>query len=514
MTDTKVPLKFKNQQAAIRSASNIYTGPYVVIREYVSNAIDAGAGVVEITIDPANKRIYIQDDGTGMTREKLMRVPQELGETEKTVADIGEMAIGMLSFNGIGGSLDLITKVPENGHYCKLNIQKGGNHARICDITEQEISRQYGGTAFKNGTRICIQNVTPKAIEALQPAKLRRELAKAYDPMFRHGKVVMTVTSTDKAGQTKENYVESIVYPGPRILEEILQLQDGTGKQRMFTTRQGQKFPAELDMCIHLNPAGTNETIGVYHKGVRVACLNELLSDEVYCSGKLTGTINENFLSQNQSKTSYSNDDRMEVFIDELKLYKPVLKERMSEAMEEIKVQEENNLSKEFDKVLAKAYDQLPSIVPKPVPPVVVPPVGRTKKTDGKKHKPKSPYPINFTPFDIAEQQSRVKFDPVYRHVVINNAHPDYVRFVIKGQDNREKKLYVASQIAKGAAIGDYLRNYNKEEQIKKPVLEVPKQISFSDAQLILERESQIFGVMSKMIGVVKKLRGGKADEN
>lgn len=84
--------------------SALYSDPIVVFREYVQNSVDSFVLVqdtnreleVSITVDLQNRHIKIDDNGSGIPREKFQSIMLSLGKSEKT-GDVGQ-----IGFRGIG----------------------------------------------------------------------------------------------------------------------------------------------------------------------------------------------------------------------------------------------------------------------------------------------------------------------------------------------------------------------------------------------------------------------------
>lgn len=107
------------QDMAVEALANVYSPDYrmtAVIREYVSNAIDANreAGVGEpVTLDISTfprtqrERITVTDQGSGMDRETLERVYVHISLSGKRDSEsaIGGFGIGAKSAHSLGGTL-------------------------------------------------------------------------------------------------------------------------------------------------------------------------------------------------------------------------------------------------------------------------------------------------------------------------------------------------------------------------------------------------------------------------
>jgi hypothetical protein len=116
-----------------RVTDGIYRQPASALRELISNAWDVDASNVSILTDaPRFSRIYVRDDGRGMTHSALTRLLKniggsakrrnegiELGITNRTDSDltplgrplIGKIGIGLFSISQLSRRFQIITKV-------------------------------------------------------------------------------------------------------------------------------------------------------------------------------------------------------------------------------------------------------------------------------------------------------------------------------------------------------------------------------------------------------------------
>lgn len=75
--------------------TGMYTDPFVIYREYIQNAadsideaiqsktIDKSQALIKVIIDPANHKIIIEDNGTGLTSESAYKILSDIGNSQK-----------------------------------------------------------------------------------------------------------------------------------------------------------------------------------------------------------------------------------------------------------------------------------------------------------------------------------------------------------------------------------------------------------------------------------------------
>lgn len=103
-------------------AEELVSDPNVAVMEFVKNAYDADAVVVDIWFDlfedPANARLIVADDGSGITKSDFERNWMHPGYSEKVRAGptsrnripVGEKGLGRLAAGRLGETLDVYTR--------------------------------------------------------------------------------------------------------------------------------------------------------------------------------------------------------------------------------------------------------------------------------------------------------------------------------------------------------------------------------------------------------------------
>ena len=95
-----------------------YTDPFSIYREYLQNAADsisvctqADSGVVDITLMPAEKRIFIRDNGSGLSYEQARNELIPIAKSSKRGKGFrGFRGIGRLSGLAFGNAVTFLTR--------------------------------------------------------------------------------------------------------------------------------------------------------------------------------------------------------------------------------------------------------------------------------------------------------------------------------------------------------------------------------------------------------------------
>jgi hypothetical protein len=185
-----------------RVTDGIYREPYAALREVISNAWDADANEVTILTDaPRFSRIYIRDDGMGMTHETLSRLLHHIGGSAKrtkigadlrvTAEDdrdkspggrmlIGKIGIGLFSVSQLSRRFKIVTKVQGEPYrlIAEVSLRPYSEDAVGPDDDEDAsfvngevfILRERASDVEAHGTDLILDDIKPGVREILRSA--------------------------------------------------------------------------------------------------------------------------------------------------------------------------------------------------------------------------------------------------------------------------------------------------------------------------------------------------------
>lgn len=185
-----------------RVTDGIYRQPASALRELISNAWDADAANVTILTDaPRFSRIYVRDDGAGMTHESLSRLLKniggsakrreegsELGITSEADVDrtpggrllIGKIGIGLFSISQLSRQFQIITKVKGTDYRLLAEIRLRAYSEDSDDVEadnddlisgEVLIRREKSEDRDAHGTDIILDDIKPPVRDILRSAE-------------------------------------------------------------------------------------------------------------------------------------------------------------------------------------------------------------------------------------------------------------------------------------------------------------------------------------------------------
>lgn len=192
-----------------RVTDGIYRQPASALRELISNAWDADANQVTILTDaPRFSRIYVRDDGSGMSYETLSRLVHSIGgsakrreegqrlgvvsqeDTDRTPGGrllIGKIGIGLFSVSQLARRFRIVTKVRKNDYRLIAEVRiraysEDGEDDAARDDDDNYVSgdvlitREYSSDLEAHGTDIILDEVKPRVRDMLRSADRWRVL--------------------------------------------------------------------------------------------------------------------------------------------------------------------------------------------------------------------------------------------------------------------------------------------------------------------------------------------------
>ena len=192
-----------------RVTDGIYRQPSSALRELISNAWDADAQNVTILTDaPRFSRIYVRDDGAGMSYETLSRLLHNIGGSAKrrvegqalgvtAAADlertpkgrllIGKIGIGLFSISQLARRFRIVTKIAGADYRLSADVRLRAYSEDASEDQEREaddsfingevvIVRESTSDLDAHGTDIVLEEMKPRVRDLLRSADRWRAL--------------------------------------------------------------------------------------------------------------------------------------------------------------------------------------------------------------------------------------------------------------------------------------------------------------------------------------------------
>lgn len=196
-----------NDRVIARVTDGIYRQPASALRELISNAWDADATKVTILTDaPRFSRIYIRDDGAGMSYKTLSRLLHNIGGSAKRREEgrslgvtstedlertpkgrllIGKIGIGLFSVSQLSRRFRIITKVAGEQYRLSAEVHLRAYSEDADDASEADdtfhngevvITREHTNDIEAHGTDIVLDEVKPRVRDLLRDSDRWRAL--------------------------------------------------------------------------------------------------------------------------------------------------------------------------------------------------------------------------------------------------------------------------------------------------------------------------------------------------
>lgn len=201
----------------------LYSSTPAVITEMISNAWDADAKNVSITIDPDAKYVIVEDDGHGMTEDdvqnKFLKVGYSRREQEptknysrsKTRRVMGRKGIGKLAMFSLAQTIEIVTKA-ENNEAVAFSIDVSLLKEACKSNLPYDIKRIAVPTSFKLdfGTRIILKNLNSRLHKTA--TYLKPKLARRFSIIGTTSHKFNIILNKDKITRKDANFYDDIQF--------------------------------------------------------------------------------------------------------------------------------------------------------------------------------------------------------------------------------------------------------------------------------------------------------------
>jgi hypothetical protein len=327
--DMRIPGDVQTQNNLLRQLGQIYNGAFEAVKEYITNAADAGASEIEVRLKrkvPGNYSISVVDNGTGMrfheneeqyirsalgTRmqniapDSILRFPRSIGNSIRygDSSTQGKKAIGALAWQVLADGIEVISKqdgVEPVGWTCDYESDNEGRPTYTAHIVTDGISRRT--VPGKKGTVITLKKVSEDRMKELLPHKLQQRIGSMFRDLLKEGKRI-----TIKDDKTGTNYnVTPEEYQGAPLINETI------------STIYG---PIKVD--IYINPNQSDSVVRV-KQGIQtlvedISKERTHLESKAWISGMLTGQVKADWLEPDASREGIQLDKKAKVFYEKLR---------------------------------------------------------------------------------------------------------------------------------------------------------------------------------------------------
>ncbi|MFC1912828.1 ATP-binding protein [Chloroflexota bacterium] len=311
--------------------ANVCRNPQEALKQFVENAADATdqAGIEEghirlrLQAKPASNvqpesslhRITIEDNGIGMTLEKMKQVLHRIGDSEKiNLALRGEQGIGLLAFALIAEELHLSSTATEGTTSSCLVLKRSWLKRGYAEVIENCPDHRH----THRGTIVYLEGILPEIAWQLSKQRIKDYLGQQFASDLRANLYAMSISDTDDFEQ-----IHSHRFRGVKVLSSSIPVE-----------RASSAF-VELYVLPWEMP---DASISLYGRGgTQICALTDINDFKMlpWLDQRLEGYIRYDRLKRTADKTAIVQDPVFRSFVTKLRQFEPKIQQLIQEVSAE-----------------------------------------------------------------------------------------------------------------------------------------------------------------------------------
>lgn len=304
--------------------ANVCRNPQEALKQFVENAADAieqanpdeGRILLKLNYDPSGngqadstlRSIIIEDNGVGMTSEKMRQVLHHIGDSEKIhLALRGEQGIGILAFALIAQEVHLAASAAEGSPSSCLVLKRSWLKSGYAEIIERCLAHQHS----HRGTMVYLEGILPEVASQLSKTRIKEYLGQQFASDLRANLYEMSISDDHEFEQIHPQH-----FRGVKVMSTSLPLGRAAGSAFL----ELYVLPWEMD----------DATVNLYGRGgTRICSLTDLADFQTlpWSDKRLEGYIRCDRLKRTADKTAVIQDNVFNVFVTELRNLEPKVRE-------------------------------------------------------------------------------------------------------------------------------------------------------------------------------------------
>lgn len=303
--------------------ANVCRSPQEALKQFVENAADAidqahteeGYIRLKLEYEPAGnghrpgtlRRLVIEDNGGGITRDKMNQILQRIGDSEKiNLALRGEQGIGLLAFALIAQELHLAATAEEGCPSSCLVLKRSWLKSGYAEVIEHCSAHEH----THRGTIAYLEGILPEIAPQLSKERIKDYLGQQFANDLRANLYGMSISD-----DTEFEEIHSQRFRGVKVMSASLSLMRGV--------------PALIDLYV-LPWEMADTTISLYgRRGARICSLTDLSDFKVlpWLDQRLEGSIRCDRLKRSADKTAVVQDEVYRALVTALQPLKPKIQQ-------------------------------------------------------------------------------------------------------------------------------------------------------------------------------------------
>jgi histidine kinase/DNA gyrase B/HSP90-like ATPase/sigma-70-like protein len=341
----RVRLRIGNLGKAVLVSGQAYQDPKDALNEFVSNAADEymesgrrGERIAVILRRKGKRPVIAVDDvGRGMDPDRLRQVARSLFDSAKAgdSRTLGEKAIGLLAFQQLGGSCDIVSRAAGHEETWTLRLERGSADAAL--MRERRRARQVAGTT------VYLSDLDPEALRVLTQRKVVDYLRRRRSAALTRGDYSIEVVE----GRTSE----------------LVTAEEPEGIRLELPARATLWGRIEFALYVAVNVDRHRRVAVVGRAGTTViddvAELEEF-DHEPWTSGQVSGLVVFEALQQTAGRRALIRDrDAFPVFRDALQAVEPLVTRTVERVRQEVDANTADRLADTVRKVFGRVLKEL-----------------------------------------------------------------------------------------------------------------------------------------------------------
>ncbi len=324
-------VKLRTGPGVFAVLANVCRNPQEALKQFVENAADAvdqsktEEGYIRLKLEYAPSgngtkqgtlhRLAVEDNGWGMTLEKMGQVLNRIGDSEKiNLALRGEQGIGLLAFALIAQELHLASTAEEGRPSSCLVLKRPWLKRGYAEIVERCPLHEH----TQRGTVAHLDGILPEIAPQLSKELIKSYMGQQFASDLKANLYVMSISDDSEFEE-----IHSQRFRGVKVMSTNLPLVRGVS--------------ASIELYV-LPWEMPDATISLYgRRGARVCTLTDLSDFKLipWMDQRLEGYIRCDRLKRTADKTAVVQDEVYRALVTELRRLEPKIKQLISDVSTE-----------------------------------------------------------------------------------------------------------------------------------------------------------------------------------
>lgn len=189
-------IKVKVSPRIVNNIAKIYQSTSRIFMEYIDNSLDSAEKLFEennhypykilisIEIDPVEKSVTFKDNCAGMSKENLLRLVENIGDSNKKndFTTNGQFGFGIHAYAACAANMQVLTLSSDSNYAYKIEIDRSAytEDGEVSDLTKSSRERLN----YTSGTIVKLTNFDSNYWKDITVSELRDEIQKHFEQLL------------------------------------------------------------------------------------------------------------------------------------------------------------------------------------------------------------------------------------------------------------------------------------------------------------------------------------------